>query len=378
MTGTRLARRVAPAFAASAAVAFAACGSFKVALVSCPSVPRPLAATSATVSVRYLGVSGFLMRRGQDVILTAPMYSNPSLLEVGTDQAIRPDAVQIDRLLPADASEAKAILVGHSHYDHLLDVPYVALRKATRANIYGSETTVRLLASVRQALDGDTENTRIRALDGVAGDYNTEGHWIKLSPGLRFMALRSEHSPQVTVRIPFLDQPFPLHLWRGREESDLPRLPRSASEWPEGSVFSFVIDFTDPDGTPVFRVYFQDSGTNEPIGYPPKSLLEEKAVDLAILCVGGDFDRLERHPEGIVEWTRPRFVLLSHWEDFFVTQDTYEKDGYVYEIPPADQRKTARFLARAGKVLPPGAKLWLPCPSRSTFEFPLEPAETAR
>ena len=356
--------------------ALAGCAAFSVPLASCPSVPQPPLAAGHVVSVRYLGVGGFLFRHGDDVILTAPLYSNPSLVEVAAGHSIRADAGLIDRLLPVEASEAKAILVGHSHYDHLLDVPHVAAARATRATVYGSETTVRLLAS-RPELGVGSAAPRVVALDGLAGDDSVPGRWVTLSPGLRFMALRSEHSPQLTLKL--FGAPMPVHLWRGTQDAPLlDALPRSAADWPEGSAFSYVIDFTDPSGAPVFRVYYQDSGTNEPVGYPPRSLLAEKSVDLAILCVGGDFSRLRRHPEGIVERTRPRFILLSHWEDFFVGQDAHEFDRRVYEIPPANERKTARFLSRVREAAPSGTTTWLPCPSRSSFELPVENRATPR
>ncbi|MFL5543984.1 MAG: hypothetical protein ACJ792_04730 [Gemmatimonadaceae bacterium] len=55
----------------------------------------------------------------------------------------------IDRFLPAVADRASAILVGHGHYDHLLDVPYIATHRATSAFIYGGP-------SIRRMLMGDS------------------------------------------------------------------------------------------------------------------------------------------------------------------------------------------------------------------------------
>jgi hypothetical protein len=252
----------------------------------------------------------------------------------------------------------------------------VAAKRATRATVYGSETTVRLLASRPELAVGSTA-PRVVALDGLAGDDSVPGTWVTLSPGLRFMALRSEHSAQFTLQL--FGAPVPVHLWRGTPDVPLKdALPRSAADWPEGSVFSYVIDFTGPGGAPVFRIYYQDSGTNEPVGYPPGLLLAEKSVDLAILCAGGDFSRLRRHPDGIVERTRPRWILLSHWEDFFVGQEAHEFDGRVYEIPPASERKTAKFLSRLRKAAPSGATAWIPCPSRSIFQFPVETSPSLR
>jgi hypothetical protein len=328
----------------------------------------------SVLHVDYLGVSGFLLRCGEDVVLTAPLYSNPSLVELVGDHEIRPDAGQVDRLLPAAADDADAILVGHSHYDHLLDVSHIARRRAEAARIYGSATTRHLLAPFPGLRD------RVEVVDDVAGDHATAGEWLPVNPTVRVMALRSEHSAQVSIEVPFTHQPIPIHLWRGDLEEDLTRPPRSASEWAEGAVYAYLIDFLDgPGGRPLFRVYFQDSGTSQPKGYVPESLTAEKRVDVALLCVGGDHERLRRHPEGIIENTRPRYVLLGHWEDFFVTQDNHAVDGRVYPIPSLEDQ-TEEFERRARKALrgvDPASKLWLPCPTRSTFTFVPEAIDRA-
>src|SRR5690554_4524019 len=53
---------------------------------------------------------------------------------------------KIDKFMP-ESSEAQIILVGHAHYDHLLDVPYVMQKHAPKAQLYGSQTTVNSIIS---------------------------------------------------------------------------------------------------------------------------------------------------------------------------------------------------------------------------------------
>jgi hypothetical protein len=367
--------RTALALLGAAGLAAGCASVHRVELASCPS--RQETALSK-VFVQYLGVGGFLLKHGTDVVLTAPLYSNPSLLEVGFDHAITSDTELIDRLLPYDAMQAKAILVGHSHYDHLMDVPYLALCKATQADVYGSTTTQRLLAPIAEQLKAKEPPTRVIALDEVAGSDATPGEWQWLGEGVRFMALRSEHSPQVTVELPVLfkrDPRIPFHLWRGELSADRRELPRSASEWVEGKVFAFVIDFFEAKRL-AFRIYYQDSGTNEPVGHVPPAVLDEHPVDLALLCLGGDFHRLKGHPEGILANLKPRFVILSHWEDFFVNQKLAVEDGGFQGIPSANlfaPGQTKEFVKRAERAQRSyGERPWLPCPTKSTFAFPIQ------
>lgn len=338
------------------------------------------------VSVQFLGVGGVLLSHaGGDVVLTAPLYTNPSLVEYLLDHEMRPDTDLIDALLPEEAREAQAILVGHSHYDHLLDVPYVALHKATQADVYGSTTTKNLLSPIEAALAGG--GRRLVALDYLAADpaRDQPGEWIDVSPRMRLMALASQHSDQVVVEA--LGVRMPLHLGRGKVRKARHALPRKGSQWAEGTTFAYVLDFLDESGTAVFRVYYQDSGADEGRGAVPARLLPPepggKRVDLAILCVGGAFDRLVDHPAAILRNTRPRFVLLSHWEDFFVPQTAYCVDREIQGIPSARpaflgglrKSDTQRFLDRVRAAiheLKIDARVWLPCPTQSRFELPLE------
>jgi hypothetical protein len=107
------------------------------------------------------------------------------------------------------------------------------------------------------------------------------------------------------------------------------------------------------------------------VGHVPEALLRQKRVDVALLCVGGDFERLRRHPESILQNTRPRHAVLGHWEDFFVTQDDHGVDGRVYPIPGSgpDTRVFTKRAEEALAAVDPESRVWLPCPTRSRFTF---------
>ncbi|HXB54093.1 MAG TPA: hypothetical protein VN461_04870 [Vicinamibacteria bacterium] len=310
------------------------------------TVPPNPDCKQATVEIQFLGVDGFLVRRGEDSFITGPMYSNPYLLEVGS-QKIHTDTLLIDALLP-DVTKVSAIFVGHSHYDHLMDVPYIADRYASNATIYGSATTKHILMGDRGVSSSGAKSLydtpdRVQVVDPVAYRWTPAPQgsvqWtaVKNASGqrtnMRFLAIESEHSPVFNPRVLSQVKLFgliPLRLpapvkgekytpWRGTLDHDLTELPETAAEWVMGPVFAYLIDFLGSDSKPVFRVYFQDSQARNPRGSIPRGLIDGKSVDVAILCVGGA-RYVRGAPQAIMENTRASYFLLGHWDDLFVPQ----------------------------------------------------------
>jgi hypothetical protein len=265
-----------------------------------------------------------------------------------------------------------------------MDVPYVALRWATSADVYGNDAMAKLLDSLRPALKGRrlvSLEAKARELEkrrcwtdeqcptGLSDGYEAIGDYIRVWPIL------SEHSAQFRIKLPFVAKSLlgPVHLWRGDLLEARKDLPSRPSEWVEGTTLAYVIDFLEqPGGEVAFRVYYQDSGTRDPYGFPPSCLLKQRAVDLAILCLGGA-ENVRAHPRTIVERLRPRFVVASHWEDFFnprtlplpeaactPTNRPHEK---VNGIPTGKPRD---FMKKLRAAMPSGSSSSWPCPDTST------------
>jgi len=360
------------------ALASIGCGHFKLALDRCPAT-RVTSGRKAVV--QYLGTGGYLVTVDGKSILLGPHFSNPSIGEVAFDHAIRTDPALLEPLLPTEANDAVAILTGHSHYDHLLDVPYVALRRAKHADIYGNATMVNLLHPILPAL---STGQRVIGLDTYAGDFLPPN----LTPaGIRILPILSEHSDQLTLSLPFGIAKWPIHMFRGDQEGPRETLPRTASDWAEGTVLAYLIDFLDANNEPIFRVYYQDSGSNAPRGMIPWEKAGTKKVDVVLICAGGDTERLHRHPQAIIENAKPRYVVLGHWEDIFRTQrapcDEPKKSARkVHAIPNSHfdvrqligKTETERFVDKARDALRSvhGDEVFLPCPTGSRFELPIQ------
>lgn len=354
-----------------------ACSTFAIKADKCPAyAPAPLKPDE--VKVQYLGSGGYLVQRGEDVVLFGPVYSNPTGIELAANHTIRTDRALVDLLLPEDAkTKTDAIVIGHGHADHAMDTPYIATttnpRYTARPNVYASATVKNLIQSIVPA-------NRIVDVQKTLDRADPRARFEKIGDRMRLWPIRSQHSDQtrLTPKILFfgLGLNLPLHMWRGEVDAPMSRLPETASEWAEGEVYAYVLDFMDASGTNVeFRVYYQDSGTDKPIGYPP----DGTKIDVVLLCVGGDFERLDDHPGGIINATRPRFVVLGHWEDFFKPQTDICRIDKVLAIP---HFKIMEFLDEAKDAIKANSKdklnprlnydPVLACPTASVFNFPID------
>ncbi len=170
------------------------------------------------VSVRYLGVGGYLIRYGKNAVMTAPSITNPSLLKIASLTRLKTNEALVDSLMPP-AQDVEMILVGHSHYDHLLDVPYIMRKHARNAVVYGSKTMGNIIAPA-------VNKSCIVAVDQHAAHGKTPGQWIyNQSRTVRFMAIESEHAPHIMgLKV----------LPKGPYQKRLKRLPRTVFGWVEG------------------------------------------------------------------------------------------------------------------------------------------------
>lgn len=309
-----------------------------------------------SLEVQALGVQGFVLSYGGESVMTAPLFTRQSTINVGLRVPLTPDVPAIDAALAETAlARVRAIVSGHAHFDHLMDVPHI-LGAAPDATLYANRSAAHILAALAPDRDPSCTSappvttiarSRVVALDDPANsqvDYTNcpdqqppgaprEGSWVTV-PGtrIRLMPVCTTHPAQVGG----------FHFGEGSVDADLCELPPIAAAWLEGQTISFVIDFLDDAGEPEFRVYYQDAPATRPVGEVPAAILAERRVDLAILCVG-TYDAVENQPTDVIANLNPRFVFSGHWEDFFT-----RRDRPLQNIPLLD---VGEFVMRADAAL---------------------------
>jgi L-ascorbate metabolism protein UlaG (beta-lactamase superfamily) len=233
----------------------------------------------APITVRWLGTAGFSIEYEKTIVLIDPYLTRASLT-----RCLRGSLVSDSQLVQRYVPYANAIVAGHTHFDHALDVPGIA--KATGATVYGSRSCVHLCRASGVGSDNivDVESTmRSEPVRAQVGPFE-----------LRFVP--SAHSALMLGRVPFPG-----------EISDCSELPFGVTDYRCGAVFSVDIRVAGQ------RIYHLGSA----------DLHEEKVhsgVDLLLCCVAG-WTTTKDFSSRVMRSLQPRAVLLSHWDNFFLPID---------------------------------------------------------
>jgi L-ascorbate metabolism protein UlaG (beta-lactamase superfamily) len=121
---------------------------------------------------RWLGVAGLEFKVGGQVLMIDPFLTRPNLVHML--KPVSSNHTLIKEKLP----ECNFLLVTHSHYDHLMDVPDVLLH--TEALAYGSTNTCRLLSilgvpdeQLQEVHTGDRLSLRPFKVEVIAGQHSS-------------------------------------------------------------------------------------------------------------------------------------------------------------------------------------------------------------
>lgn len=228
---------------------------------------RPTEGARAPLTLRYLGVAGWEIACQGKVLLLDPYYSRPAL-----EGPIHPDLAAIARHRP---EHVDAILIGHSHIDHVLDAPTVA--RDTGALILGSASTAAL------ARASGIPPAQIVPVRG-GEDYQFEGFSVRVVP-----SLHSALGHKTVI---------------GANIAADPKLPLSFDDYAEGGTFAYLVRI---GGHVLFLASTANFIEREVDGLRP---------DVAIVATGLRDELFDYTGRLMRALGRPRLILTNHFDDW--------------------------------------------------------------
>jgi L-ascorbate metabolism protein UlaG (beta-lactamase superfamily) len=246
-------------------------------------------AAADTLTLRWLGVAGFTIDDGETVIAEDPYLSRPGVIGLLFER-YRPDPAVLEPLLGEDGAapelaRARLFLVGHSHFDHLGDVPWLARR--TGGRIVGTRTT----SLISQGYGVAPDHTLVAA----PGEETSEG-------AFDVRAVKSEHARVLLGRVP-LD---------GVVE-EVPDAPCHVFSMKMGGALGYLVTHR-PSGLRLFLLSSAGLDTDALAALLP----DGERIDVLLTAITG---REPDYAARLVEHLRPREVVPHHFDSFLIPLD---------------------------------------------------------
>jgi hypothetical protein len=276
------------------------------------------------------GVSGFLFVPWRDttqLVMTPPSYTNPTLWWTVFGNWLfgsSPNEARIERrvrALPTAGADrlarVRAVLVGHGHYDHLMDLPVLA-RYMPNATVYGSRSVVNTLSSVPAFGGSSTSASRLVSMDSLAGESGARpGRSVSIGEVAQVRAIAWEHAPNLGTHV----------IARGNVTRAKSALPRGIFGWKLGRVYAYAIDLLDRDGSVGTRAIVHDAGASPDVVRRGVAVIGTMppARSTVLIITAANFDQEPSYPDILLASIAPEHVLLGHWEDFFRSPEKSER-----------------------------------------------------
>jgi L-ascorbate metabolism protein UlaG (beta-lactamase superfamily) len=261
-----------------------------------PTTNAPLgeSETAEPLVMHWLGTASFHIRAGATSILTDPFYSHQTAFRTAF-RRLESNPERIQALL-GDLPEPQAILIGHGHYDHIMDLaPAMRLLGWRGTEVFGSET-------VDNLLQGYPEKHRWR-FNRLTG----QTLWRESTTlPLRLRSLSAGHAPQIGNRL----------LWPGQIGEQRKKPPAKVRDFQAGRVLAYFIELDA--GAKTHRIVFLSSAPTLHRELA-RRLRASSPIDVLILPVAS-WDKVEGYPGTLVRALEPRYIVLSHFNDLFDRQ----------------------------------------------------------
>ena len=257
-----------------------------------------------SLKLKYLGTAGWEITDGTIRVLIDPYISR---VKLGTGPGIssddqrktvnRNDYFVSDTLTINKVINKKIdfILVHHSHFDHLADVPYIA--KKTGAKVIGTETTCNILRAY------GIPNDQLYPVKG-GEDYQFENFSLKVIPSIH-SALNNKHYIDNSVY------------------SKPPKAPLKVSEFIEGGSLMFLARFKKHDVLTMASMNFVE---RELVGQKP---------DILLAGVNRSQLGLYKYNERLLAVTNyPKILIPTHWDNFRLPYGFSQEKGVQQKLIP--------------------------------------------
>ena len=261
----------------------------------------------------YFGAAGWKISDGEVVVLIDPWPSRLKYGGGGHPDDDRPDFARTDvawsdtTLIDSLITEADFILVHHSHFDHLGDVPYIAQK--TGAKVIGTETAVMILRAYGIPSD------QLYAVGG-GEDYQFEDFSVRVVPAIH-SALNEKH----------------YHDTRRYDATTELEAPLRIDQFIEGGSLSFLARF---DRHEVLTMGSMNFIEREFEGLEP---------DILLAGINGSRLGLYDYDRRLLETTgSPPIVIPTHWDNFRLP--------YGFSQQPNIERNILPFIEMVGRLAP--------------------------
>lgn len=233
------------------------------------AAPLPLA---KGVELTWVGTAGFRLAYQGVVVWIDPYVTRLSLTDLLRRKVVPPSQEAIGRWI----DRADAVLVGHTHFDHALDVPAIAAR--TGSKVYGSQSLANLMNLYQL---GDQAVVAEPRRDYEVGPF-------------KFHFVPSVHSKlQLGMRVPFSGELTCDHV-----DHLTPQAYRC------GQVWGIHVEVAG------MRFYHQGSADFL------EDELKDKHVDVFLCGISGR-RFTPKYVDRIVAALRPNVIVPTHYDDFF-------------------------------------------------------------
>jgi len=278
-----------------------------------------IADQSHPVVLKYLGTAGWEIADGTTAILVDPYlsringpappgggsshsFAGDTRKAYGWNDVASPDVAAID----SHIQRADFVLVTHTHYDHILDVPHIALK--TRAVVIGTEST----ENVTRAY-GVPEAQLITVRGGE--DYQFSSFSLKVIPSI--------HSP--------LDHK---HYFSSATAPSGMKAPLTLEQiHPEGGTLAYLIRF---HGHQILAFGGMNYIEREIVGLEP---------DVALIGAGASRKEIYDYSGRLMrDLHYPALVLPTHWDNFLAPYGASQQpaldalQSFVQEIVAASPK----------------------------------------